>query len=83
MTSATRSRLRRALRPVVRRDADLGQGFEHLRVDGRAGVRAGGARLVAAACGLPEKPFRDHGPAAIGHADEENVAHSGCAIVVN
>ena len=34
-------------------------------------------------CGLPEKPFRHHGPATIGHADEENVAHSGCAIVAN
>jgi hypothetical protein len=38
---------------------------------------------VAPASGLPEQPFRHHGPAAIGHADEENVAHSGCAIVAN
>jgi hypothetical protein len=64
-------------------DADLGQRLEHLLVDGRAGVRAGRARLVAAVCSLPEQPFRHHGPAAIGHTDEEDLAHSGWAIVAN
>jgi hypothetical protein len=38
---------------------------------------------VAPVCGLPEQPLRHQGPAAIGHADEENVAHPCCAIVAN
>ena len=64
-------------------NADLGQRFEHLRVDRRARGRACGTRLVAAAYDLPEQPFRHHGTPAVGHADEKNLAHSGCAIVAN